>query len=230
MRIQYLQHVPFEGLGHIETWARQQGHGLTATALFNGEALPSLEAFDLLVIMGGPMGVYDTAEYAWLTPEKRFIEQVLAAEKKVLGICLGAQLLADVLGAKVYKNRHKEIGWHPVTRAVGAQRRPWDSLFPEQFFAFHWHGDTFDLPAGAIHLAQSQACPHQAFFYPPGALGLQFHLESTEQSIAQLLFHCGHELAPAPYIQGEADIRGQKERIAPSNEGMESILNFLVES
>ncbi len=230
MRIHYLQHVPFEGLGHIETWARQQGHGLTATALFGGEPLPPLDAFDLLVVMGGPMGVYDTAEYAWLTPEKRFIEQVLAAEKKLLGICLGAQLLADVLGARVFKNRHKEIGWFPVTRAVGAQSQPWDSFFSERFFAFHWHGDTFDLPAGAVHLAQSEACRHQAFFYPPGALGLQFHLESTEQSIAQLLFHCGHELAPEPYILSEADIRGQNERIAPSNERMESILNFLVAS
>ena len=230
MRIHYLQHVPFEGLGHIETWARQQGHGLTATALFGGEPLPPLDAFDLLVVMGGPMGVYDTADYAWLTPEKRFIERVLGAKKKVLGICLGAQLLADVLGAKVYKNSHKEIGWYPVTRAVGAQSQPWDSLFPEQFFAFHWHGDTFDLPAGALHLAQSEACRHQAFFYPPGALGLQFHLESTPSSIAQLVAHCGQELVPGAFIQSQAQIAGQAERMGSSNERMESILNFLVAS
>ncbi|MBI5552102.1 MAG: type 1 glutamine amidotransferase [Desulfobacterales bacterium] len=230
MRIHYLQHVPFEGLGHIETWARQQGHGLTATALFSGEPLPAPEALELLVIMGGPMGVYDSAEYPWLVREKRFIEQALAAKKKVLGICLGAQLMADVLGARVYKNRHKEIGWFPVTRTQGAQSPPWTGLLPEHFFAFHWHGDTFDLPAGAVHLAQSVACRHQAFFYPPAALGLQFHLESTQQSIEQLIFHCGHELVPEPCIQSEADIRGQYERIAPSNERMESILNFLVDS
>jgi GMP synthase (glutamine-hydrolysing) len=230
MRIHYLQHVPFEGLGHIETWALQQGHGLSATALFSGEPLPTPEAFDLLVIMGGPMGVYDTDEYAWLTPEKRFIEQALRAGKKVLGICLGAQLMADVLGAKVYKNRHKEIGWHPVARAAGADNSPLADLFPAQFQAFHWHGDTFDLPAGALHLAQSEACRHQAFFYPPGVLGLQFHLESTEASIAQLIANCGDELVPGPYIQGEVDIREHRDRIAPSNARMRAILDFLQEA
>jgi GMP synthase (glutamine-hydrolysing) len=227
MRIHYLQHVPFEGLGYIDAWARQQNHDVSATALFGGDPLPALDGFDLLVVMGGPMGVYDTDEYAWLTPEKRFIEQALGAGKKVLGICLGAQLMADVLGAKVYKNRHKEIGWHPVARAAGAQAPLLADLFPEQFFAFHWHGDTFDLPAGAVHLALSEACPHQAFFYPPAALGLQFHLESTRPSIEQLIAHCGHELVPGPYIQSAADIRAQAERIGPSNDRMRALLNHL---
>jgi GMP synthase (glutamine-hydrolysing) len=230
MRIHYLQHVPFEGLGYIDTWARQQGHGVSATALFSDEPLPPLDSFDLLVVMGGPMGVYDTAEYVWLTPEKRFIEQVLRAGKKVLGICLGAQLMADVLGTRVYKNNHKEIGWYPVARAAGAQNAPLSSLFPDCFFAFHWHGDTFDLPAGALHLARSEACRHQAFFYPPGLLGLQFHLESTTESIDQLIAHCGHELVPGPYIQSAADIRGQSERIGPSNDRMRAILSYFQEA
>ncbi|MBI5062346.1 MAG: type 1 glutamine amidotransferase [Desulfatitalea sp.] len=230
MRIHYLQHVPFEGLGYIQSWARQKAHGLSATALFADEALPPVEAFDLLVIMGGPMGVYDSAAYPWLVREKRFIEQALAAKKKVLGICLGAQLMADALGAKVFKNRHKEIGWHPLTRAADVQHPPGAALFPERFCAFHWHGDTFDLPAGALHLAQSEACRHQAFFYPPGAVGLQFHLESTPESIEQLIAHCGHELVPGPYIQGQADIRGQMERIGPSNVHMGNILDFLAGS
>ncbi len=227
MRIHYLQHVPFEGLGHIDTWARQHGHPISATALFGGQPLPPLPAFDLLVVMGGPMGVYDTDAHPWLIHEKRFLEQALAAQKKILGICLGAQLLADVLGAKVYRNRHKEIGWHVVSRAAGAQGAPWTALFPESFFAFHWHGDTFDLPTGAVHLARSEACPHQAFFCPPGLLGLQFHLESTAESIDQLIANCGQELVPGPYIQNPVDIRGQGERIGPSNERMGAILNHL---
>jgi len=230
MRIHYLQHVPFEGPGYIETWAQQRGHGLSATALFADEPLPSADAFDLLVIMGGPMGVYDTAEYAWLRQEKRFIREMLHAGKKVLGICLGAQLMADALGAKVYKNHHKEIGWHPVCRSTDARKSPLDAVFPERFSAFHWHGDTFDLPDGAVHLAQSAACRHQAFFFPPAAIGLQFHLESTLESISQLIAHCGHELTPTPHIQSAAEIRDQAEHIAPSNERMQSILNFLVES
>jgi GMP synthase (glutamine-hydrolysing) len=230
MRIHYLQHVAFEGLGYIETWSRQKGHALTATALFADEPLPRPDALDLLVIMGGPMGVHDTAEHAWLTQEKRFIENVLRAGKKVLGICLGAQLMADVLGARVFKNSHKEIGWYPVCRTPTAEGSPLTAIIPGQFHAFHWHGDTFDLPSGALHLAQSEACRHQAFFFPPAVIGLQFHLESTQESIAQLITHCGHELVTGPYIQSAAQIRGQEGRIALSNEHMGAILNHFQNS
>ena len=230
MRIHYLQHVAFEGLGYIETWARKRGHGLKATALFGGQPLPPVDDFDLLVVMGGPMGVYDYADHAWLTQEKTFIEQVLRQGKKVLGICLGAQLIADVLGAKVFKNQHKEIGWHPVERVPDASNAPLADLIPDRCFAFHWHGDTFDLPAGTIHLAKSDACRHQAFFYPPGGLGLQFHLESTPKSIEALIAHCGHEMVPGPYIQSPAEIRGQSERIVASNELMGRILTYFEEA
>jgi GMP synthase-like glutamine amidotransferase len=226
MHIHYLQHVRFEGLGHIGQWAQAHGHSLSATALYDDEAPPPADAFDLLVIMGGPMGVYDTNDYAWLSGEKRFLEGVFRQAKPVLGICLGAQLMADVLGAKVYRNPHKEIGWHLLKRSEAAASSPLVDIFPEQFHAFHWHGDTFDLPSGALHLAQSEACRHQAFYYPPAAIGLQFHLESTEQSIEKLLTHCGHELVPAQYIQSAAAIRDQRQRIAPSNALMDQILNY----
>lgn len=226
MHIHYLQHVPFEGLGYIEQWAARQGHSLSATALFADEPLPPPESFDLLVIMGGPMGVYDTDRFDWLTREKRFLEKVLKASKPAIGICLGAQLMADVLGAKVYRNPHKEIGWHPVTRTPATQGSGWTEIFPERFQAFHWHGDTFDLPHGALHLCRSEACRHQAFFYPPAALGLQFHLESTRSSIDQLLTHCRDELVTAPYIQSADQIQGEDKWIAPSNGLMHAILDF----
>ncbi|MDA8141279.1 MAG: type 1 glutamine amidotransferase [Desulfobacteraceae bacterium] len=228
MRIHYLQHVPFEGLGYIATWAKHLGHTLSATALYADASPPTSDAFDLLVIMGGPMGVYDTDQFAWLTQEKRFLEKVLRQNKPVLGICLGAQLMADVLGAKVFKNQHKEIGWHPVNRAAAASHTGWEKIFPERFDAFHWHGDTVDLPSGALHLAQSEACRHQAFYYPPAAIGLQFHLESTQESIDQLMEHCGHELVPGPYIQSRQQIHGRKKLIASSNEHMEIVLNYLL--
>lgn len=227
MRIHYLQHVRFEGLGYIEQWVRKQGHLLSATALYAGEPLPPFDAFDLLIIMGGPMGVYDTDQYAWLLQEKRFLETAFKQDKPILGICLGAQLMADVLGAKIYQNQYKEIGWHAVTRTDAAEGTEFAEVFPERFQAFHWHGDTFDLPAGALHLAQSEACRHQAFFFPPAAIGLQFHLESTWESIDQLITHCGHELVTAPYIQSPADIRNQKALVAPSNTQMDRILNYL---
>lgn len=226
MRIHYLQHVPFEGLGCIEEWAENQGHSLSATALYADEPLPPSEAFDFLIVMGGPMGVNDTDRFAWLNREKRFLEKVFAASKPVIGICLGAQLMADVLGARVYKNPQKEIGWHPVTRTTAARDSEWKAILPERFQAFHWHGDTFDLPDGALHLARSEACRHQAFFYPPAALGLQFHLESTRSSVEQLIHHCGDELTPAPYIQSAAQIQEEDKPIAPSNRLMYAILDF----
>lgn len=229
MRIHYLQHVPFEGLGCISQWAGDQHHGLSATAMFAGEPLPDTAAFDFLIVMGGPMGVHDTAAHTWLTREKRFIDQALRAEKKVLGICLGAQLVADVLGARVYPNQHKEIGWHRVSRVAAIPASAPGQVLPDDFFALHWHGDTFDLPAGAVHLAQSDACRHQAFFYPPAALGLQFHLESTRESIDALIQHCGHELTPARHVQSEEEIRRHGELITPSNLSMHAILNFFQE-
>jgi GMP synthase (glutamine-hydrolysing) len=227
MRIHYLQHVPFEGPGCIVPWAGNQGHTLTATALFTGEPLPDLSTFDLLIILGGPMGVHDTVEHPWLPREKRFITQSLAMNKRVLGICLGAQLMADALGAKVYPNAHKEIGWFRVRKAATASGTPLDAMFPPDFFAFHWHGDTFDLPEGAVNLAESEVCRHQAFFYPPAALGLQFHLESTKESIAALIQHCGQELQAAPYIQSKEEIISGRQHISPSNKSMYSILNFI---
>ncbi|NNK01103.1 MAG: amidotransferase [Desulfatitalea sp.] len=230
MRVHYLQHVPFEGLGHIANWVQNRAHALSATPLYTDAALPDMHAFDFLVIMGGPMGVHDTPEHHWLTREKHFIESALKAGKKVLGICLGAQLIADVLGAKVYPNRHKEIGWHAVTRATDALGTRLESVIPDRFFAFHWHGDTFELPSGAVHLAQSDACRHQAFWHPPGAVGLQFHLESSRESIEALIRHCSHELVPAAYIQRPEEIRRRADLIAQSNALMRAILDFIAGS
>ena len=228
MRIHYLQHVSFEGLACIKDWACQRQGRLSASLLFLNEPFPDPDDFDALVVMGGPMGVYDVSRFAWLTAEKRYIEQSLKKGKKIVGICLGAQLIADVLGAKVYQNPFKEIGWHPVTRIAMPGASEMEPLFPEHFYAFHWHGDTFDLPAGSVHLAKSQACHHQAFFHPSGALGLQFHLEVTEKSIELLLQHCEDELVAGPYIQSAGEIRRQRERIRPSNDCMGGVLDLFL--
>jgi GMP synthase (glutamine-hydrolysing) len=227
MRVHYLQHVPFEGLGCIDEWAQNQGHALSATALFAGDAFPELSAFDWLIVMGGPMGVNETDKFPWMAQEQQFIAQCIRQEKKVLGICLGAQLIAKALGADVYPNPTKEIGWHPVTRSAAAKKAGFKFILPQSFYAFHWHGDTFDLPVGAVHLAQSQACRRQAFFYPPGTLGLQFHLESTRSSICDLIQNCGDELISAPYIQTEGEIHRRRDLVRPSNEIMNNILKFI---
>ena len=227
MRIHYLQHVPFEGPGFIAEWASGSGHRLTGTALFKGEPLPDRSGFDLLAVMGGPMGVHDDVEHSWLSSEKKFIESVLGLNKPIVGICLGAQLIADVLGARVYKNRHREIGWHPVDKNDSAERTGLDAIIPDRFDAFHWHGDTFALPAGAVHLVRSKACINQAFFYPPATVALQFHLETTKAGIEALIEQCGHELVPAPFIQTSATIRSKSHLTTTSNLLMEGVMEFV---
>ena len=207
MRIHSLQHVPFEDLANIEVWAGEKGHEVSKTLLFNDEALPHIEDFDWLVVMGGPMGVHDEDTYPWLIKERRFIEQSISLKKVVIGVCLGAQLIADVLGARVYGNSYKEIGWFPVTLTSEADNSRTFNNVPRRFAAFHWHGDTFDIPQGGSRLAESEACPNQAFEYNGRVIGLQFHLESSAGSIDRLIGNCADEIVDGKYIQSADQMR-----------------------
>lgn len=208
-RLHYLRHVPFEGPGNIAKWAESRGYSLTGTHLDQNDPLPGLDSFDWLVVLGGPMNVAQEADYPWLVAEKAFILSAIDRGKTVLGVCLGAQLIASVLGGVVYPGPAKEIGWFPIELTVkGLQYQ----LFPpgrDQFMVFHWHGDTFTIPSGAWALASSNACAHQGFIYHPRVLGLQCHLESTQESIQALLNHCADELVPGTYIQSATAIQAQ---------------------
>ena len=206
MKIHYLQHVIFEDLANIKTWAKDNGHSVSRTKLYLNETLPGMDDFDWLIVMGGPMNIYQDIEYPWLVKEKQFIDEAIKSGKIVLGICLGAQLIADVLGGKVRKNDYKEIGWFPVAKTVEENKTIFSKSLPEEFIAFHWHGDTFDLPPGAIRIAESQCCKNQAFEYNGKVLGLQFHLESSEISIKRLIENCRDELTEGRYIHSEIEI------------------------
>jgi GMP synthase-like glutamine amidotransferase len=151
--------------------------------------------------MGGLMSVHDERTHPWLVEEKKLIERAVKAGKRVLGVCLGAQLLAEVLGARVYRNRHKEIGWFPVQLTGQATPSSLLAGFPETFPAFHWHGETFDIPAGARHLAKSEACKNQAFECDGRVLGLQFHLEVTRASVRALIENCRADIRKGRYQQ-----------------------------
>ena len=218
--------MPFEGLGAIEKWAGKMGHTLSSTRLFAGDPLPQNDQFGMLVVMGGPMGIYDEQEYPWLIAEKSFIRATIEAGRPVLGICLGAQLIADVLGARVSANTQKEIGWFPVT-STDAVPDGLTGILPEKQTVFHWHGDTFDLPADAIHLYSSNACRNQAFLFKDRVLGLQFHLETTLESAMSLMQNCRNELVPGPWIQSEQEILEGIKKFAGINETMDSILEYL---
>ncbi len=225
MRIHYLKHASFEGLGIIQEWAQAEGHPVTATHLYRGENIPERKDFELLVVMGGPMGVGDDERYPWLTAEKRFIEQAVKSDKYILGICLGAQLLAAVSGARVYRNRHKEIGWFPVTFTEEARALPVFAPLPTRLTAFHWHGDTFDLPHGAIRIAESEACLTQAFICNRKVIGLQFHLETDRTGLMELIQNCSNDLTEGPYVQSQAEMLHSGERFEAANAALRHILN-----
>lgn len=227
MRIHYLQHVPFEGLGSMAPYFADRGYQVTATCLYREEPLPRLDAFNWLIIMGGPMGVYDERRHSWLKREKAFIQLAVAAGKTVLGICLGAQLIADALGAKVYQNRCREIGWFPVKLSDHVEHTVLKGVFPHDFEAFHWHGDTFDIPDAGHLLASSQACPNQGFIVGDRVIGLQFHLESTPDSVRSLVENCGHELDGSPFVQSEADMLAEPSRFFDINSIMNGLLDKL---
>jgi GMP synthase (glutamine-hydrolysing) len=221
MRLHYIQHVEFEGPANIRSWAEDRGWQVSGTHPYRLEKPPGPDEFDWLVIMGGPMNIYEENEYPWLASEKRFIEKAMESNKIVLGVCLGAQLIADVLGGRVMSNRHKEIGWFPVTlRPEGLSSVPFQGI-PNGFPAFHWHGDTFSLPPGAVMLAESEACPAQAFSANDSrVLALQFHLESSVESVRALIRNCSNELVDGEYVQGADAILEKKENFSSIHDTM----------
>ncbi|MGQ9652760.1 MAG: type 1 glutamine amidotransferase [Thermodesulfobacteriota bacterium] len=227
MQIHYLQHVPLEGIGTILEWATGRGHRVSSTRLYEEETLPPLDALDWLIIMGGPMNVYQEGEYPWLVAEKGFIRQAIRAGKVLLGICLGAQLIADVLGARVQKNAFQEIGWFPVRKTEEAEGSSLFREFPWEIEVFHWHGDTFDLPARAVHVARSAGCERQAFVYEDRVVGLQFHLEVTEEMVRKMLEEGNEEIATGPFVQSPDQILSNVEGFRRINETVHWFLDRL---
>jgi GMP synthase-like glutamine amidotransferase len=188
MHICCIQHVPFETPGEITTWAQAHQHTYTIVHPYSGEPFPALSGIDMLVVMGGPMGAYEEKYYPWMKDEKKWIEQAIQSGRKLLGVCLGAQLIAHVLGAKVYRHVQKEIGWFPVyAEKIEPGENAYARLFEPYATVFHWHGDTFDLPAGAINHVYSAACRHQLFSWSTHVMGLQFHLEVGQENIQHML-------------------------------------------
>jgi GMP synthase-like glutamine amidotransferase len=228
MKAHILQHVPFEGPGSIAGWLADREAAVTFTKFYESPFLPDPADADFLIVMGGPMSVHDTSDYPWLTEEKEFIRRVIGLGRPVLGICLGAQLIAAALGSPVYKATQKEIGWFPVI----AEATAWDVFkFPPTATVFHWHGETFDLPEGAVRLARSAACPNQAFQFGDNVIGLQFHLETTPESASLMLANCGDELVEGEFIQdAQSLVEAPAATYGAANDLMAGLLTYLCPS
>jgi len=225
MRIQFLIHHAAEMPGAILNWANERGIETKFTLLYNNEKLPDLEEFDSLIIMGGPMNIYEEEKYQWLKTEKVFIKQSIDVGKKVLGICLGSQLLADVLGAKVFRNSHSEIGWFPITLTEQGAKSELLSGFDFSQPVLHWHGDTYSIPEGATHLLRSEACLNQAFSYGNNVLALQFHFETTIESLNEMTDLDQSSLIKSTWVMTEEEINAGKKYIPSNNKILFKLLD-----
>ncbi|WP_297833551.1 type 1 glutamine amidotransferase [Pseudomonas sp.] len=231
MRVHVFKHAPFEGIGHIQRLLSSWGNSVQHTCFYEPDPqLPALHDVDLLIVMGGPMSVNDEQKLPWLIAEKRFIRKTIDAGIPVLGICLGAQLIANALGAAVGSNDCAEIGWFPVESVDTPQH--FDSFrMPSEITAMHWHGETFQIPKGAVRLARSEACANQAFQFGRRTIALQFHPEITKEIVEELLVDSGDELEPGPYVQSALELASAPEAAyAPGHRLIESILEYLVAS
>lgn len=227
MRIHIFQHAAFEKPGVVADWAAEQGHTTTYTLLYDKQhEFPAIDDIDALVVMGGPMGAYDDHLHSWLSREKTYITDCIHAGKKVLGICLGAQLVAACLGASVYRAPHKEIGWFAVQPTGDCKSVPWIyEFFAHAPTVFHWHGDTFDIPHRAVHLLHSAATQHQAFLYNDNVLAFQFHAEITPQLLHDMMQHFSESDQPAHFVQSKEEIaRGLQHHIEQLGVLMRTIL------
>ena len=227
MNICILQHVPFEGAGTILPFFSDSNHHVRMVHLYDDDCLPSSNWPDLLIVMGGPMGAGDEDQFHWLEEEKRFIKAVIDADAWVLGVCLGAQLIADVLGASVTKNRSPEIGWFPVKLNSALQAKWLVDIFGSEIDAFHWHGDTFSIPEGAQSLGSSEACDNQGFLWGDRVLGLQFHLEFTAKSTALLTENCAQDLVDSEWVQTPEEMLSSERRFVGANMLMGDILHHI---
>lgn len=227
-----VEHVPWE---HLDQWAPElqaRGVAVRPVHLYDGEPFPALDDVRAVVVLGGPMNVHQEAKYPFLGEEGRFIRETVDRGIPYLGVCLGAQLLAKALGARVYANPVKEIGYYSIALTEAGRSDALLAGLPSPFATFQWHGDTFDLPAGTELLATSPTCPHQAFRYGTRAYALQFHLEAGPEMVADWSRRYPRELASlglngallrAGAAQHEAELRRMRRTVLDNFLGLAAL-------
>jgi GMP synthase (glutamine-hydrolysing) len=220
-------HVPFEGPGVMADWFQDKGHALEYTRFHEEDSLPESSEVDLLIIMGGPMNVFDFHMHTWMQEEIDWVGEFIRSGKPVLGICLGAQIVAAALGENVYPGPEKEIGWHNLQflPSLGEFRIFKD--LPVARKVFHWHGDTFNIPKGALRIARSQLFPNQGFIFERRVVALQFHLEVTPEAVQGMVEHCGDELVDGTYIQTSGEILSEEGYFESNQQVLFQFLDYL---
>ncbi|HFB62137.1 MAG TPA: type 1 glutamine amidotransferase [Bacteroidetes bacterium] len=228
MKIQIIQHVDFEGPGAVLDWAREREVSVGISRILLGEPPPSLQETDGLVVMGGPINLSSPQKDPLLEKEKTFLKEFLSSGKKILGICLGAQLLAQLLGARVFRNSEKEIGWFPIQKNAFAKHPLLDLYAENTLPAFHWHGDTFSLPEGGVPLFSSEATRLQAFVWNNQVFALQFHWEVKPENVRMLLENTADDLAGEhPFVQAPQIMTADDSLFSDSQKNLYRLLDFI---
>ncbi len=237
MRIHCIQHETFEKLYCIEDWINEKGFELTTTKMFDPDYnFPNINDIDWLIIMGGRMNVDSEKRYPWIKQEKKFIGNAIKKGKIVLGICLGAQLIASHLGAKVYQQENEEVGFYSIYPPLETKKNEFTQIFPVGLHAFHWHKQTFDLPYEAEHLAYSEGTNYQAFEYEKRVFGLQFHIELNKEAILEMyenlwpFYLSDYDLEEEPYMQKKEEASTHFGYIEENNKAMISLLEAILKA
>ncbi len=215
MRIHCLLNAENPGT-YFPTWATSHGHSWECSLVPDAGVFPPASAIDCLVVLGGPMSAWEEEKHPWLSAEKRYIEEFLGVGKPVLGICLGAQILAEIMGAKVYRGPHLEIGWFPIEFAPEARDTWLEEILPDRFETFLWHGDTFDLPDGGVRIARSTAYENQGFVWNQ-VMALQFHLEVRPEWVRMLVERDADQLIASTYVQSMKTVLSKPESLYRQN-------------
>ena len=229
MHIHYFQHNHFEDLGFIGDWAKNNNFTTSVTRFDLKPELTSIEDFDWLVIMGGAMGVHDSDQYPWIPEEIGFIKEAIHSGKIVIGVCLGSQMIASALGARVYKNSEPEMGFWPISFSRKAQQDSVFRHFPANLDVMHFHFDTYTLPEGAILMAYSTVTPVQAFRYGTNVFALQFHSELTESNLPVFIRELESEIIPGQLVRDPDEMLHKINYCRTNNEIFSKVLNEILQ-
>lgn len=227
MKVLILQHTATEGAGGILDWCTKNRAEITYIKLYKpNPVFDSTKHYDLMIILGGPMSVNDEMQLSWLKPEKQFVREMIVANTPILGICLGAQMIAMALGVKVKANPQTEIGWHSVKK-VNSDKKV--IQLPESFDFFHWHNETFQLPYKAVRLAESVACVNQGYQIGDRVIGLQFHPEVTLETMQHWIKEAGDTLKPSTFVQPSKIMTDLAvDKVAAAHKQLYRVLDYLV--
>jgi len=225
MKILFVIHAAFEAPGCIETWAKKRGHQTQIVSPYKGEKIPNINDFDFLVVMGGPQSPLEMDKAPYLADEIALIKQAIIKHKRIIGICLGAQLIGEALGAKTERSPHREIGMFLVELLHEAKFDPVFGQFPEKFDVMHWHSDMPGIPKGATLIAKSEGCPRQIFRYGDRIYGFQCHFELTQELVKGMIEHCPDDLKAGTYIRSVKELMYAD--YSQINAKMDTVLDYL---